>query len=66
MNACLYSLYFFLVSDVQIAPFICSILLLSVACLALPYFLTSHKRHNFIQKLIKHKMFVSISSKTFV
>jgi reverse gyrase len=39
----------------------------SVACLALPYFSTlSHKRHDFLEKIIEHKMRVLILSTTFV
>jgi hypothetical protein len=43
------------------------IILPSVACLALPYFSSlSHKRHDFREKIIEHKMCVLIFCTTFV
>jgi hypothetical protein len=42
-------------------------IILSVACPALPYFSTlSHKRHDFREKVIKHKICVLLISTTFV
>jgi hypothetical protein len=40
----------------------CCITLSSVACLAPPYFYTSHKRHDFLGKGIVHKICVLIFS----
>jgi hypothetical protein len=43
------------------------IILSSVGCLTLPYFSTlSHKRHDFREKIIEHKMCVLIFCTTFV
>jgi hypothetical protein len=43
------------------------IMLLSMACLALPYFSAlSHKRQDFREKVIEYKMCVLIFSTTFV
>jgi len=38
------------------------VILLSVACLALQYFSTSHKQHDFLKKVVGHKMCVLIFS----
>jgi hypothetical protein len=42
------------------------VILLSGASVAVPYFSTSHKRHDFREKVIGHKMSVLIFSTTFV
>jgi hypothetical protein len=52
---------------IQHAKRMCPIILSSVACLALQYFSTlSHKRQDFREKVIKHKMCVLFFSTTFV
>jgi hypothetical protein len=52
---------------IQHAKRMLRIILPSVACLALQYFSTSHKRHDFQKKKVtQHKMCVLIFSKTFV
>jgi hypothetical protein len=52
---------------VQIAFFLCRIILSSVPCLAPPYFSAlSHKSHDIRKKIIQHKMCVLIFSITFI
>jgi hypothetical protein len=51
----------------QITSFLCHIILLSVACLAVPYVSTLfHKGKMFEKKIILHEMGVLIFSKIFV
>ena len=63
---CVYvSMYVALV--IQHAKRMHHILLLPVACLAVPYFAPLlHKRHDFRKRVIEHKRFVSIFSTTYV
>jgi hypothetical protein len=52
---------------IQHAKHMRRIILSSATCLAIPYFTTlSHKRHDFREKVIEHKIYVLIFSTTFV
>jgi hypothetical protein len=54
-------------SGMQIASFLHCIILSPVTCLALAHFSTlSHKLHDFLKKVIDHKICVLISSANFV
>jgi len=44
------------------AQHLISIILSSVACLAIIFFHVSHKQYNFLRKFIEHKMYVLIST----
>jgi len=51
----------------QIASFLCSIILSRVACLAVTYFsISSHERHVILKKVIEHKVYFVVLSKTFL
>ena len=61
------SVYMSLASVTQHAKRMRRLILSAVVCLALPYFSTlSHKRHDFREKLLEHKMCVLTFATTFV
>ena len=61
-----YSKCVFVASGIQHAKRMRSIMLWSVACLALPHSTVSHKRHDFRKAVIENKMCVLIFSTTFI